>query len=170
MLFDRLQIFFSPKRKPRKKRSKRRSLPAPERKVAQAWFAERTAEWAEYMEIEHGKVRVRDMTSRWGSCSGKGNLSFNIRLLSAPGDVIDYVIVHELAHCREMNHSPRFWAVVENAIPEYKELRKQLRMIGAGLLTRTGPRDFEGLGDARIPSAFEPANRLEIPVVDTPVL
>jgi len=176
MLFDRLQFIFPgffPTAAPRRKRRRRRasrSLPAGEKKAAEEWFAGRVTEWADYMEIEHGKVRVRDMVSRWGSCTSKGNLSFNIRLLGAPGEIIDYVIVHELAHRREMNHSPRFWAVVKNAIPEYKELRKRLKATGGELLSGPRPRYFEGLSDAGVPRTLKPTDGFERAVLDSPVL
>lgn len=169
MLFDPLRIFFSGKR-PIPVRRRKRSLPAAQRKVAVEWFTARTTEWAEYMGMDFKAVRVRDMTSRWGSCSAKGFLSFNVRLLAAPGDVIDYVIVHELAHRCEMNHSPRFWAIVKRAIPEYKELRKELKSIGPGLLSDSRPLNFEGLRDARIPRPFQSADRLEGAVLDPSVL
>jgi hypothetical protein len=66
-------------------------------------------------------VNLKYNLSNWGSCSSKGNLNFSTRLLFAPGDVIDYVIIHELAHLLEMNHSDRFWLLVEKAMPDYQE-------------------------------------------------
>ncbi len=64
-----------------------------------------------------GRVTVRDTTSRWGSCSVRGNLSFSWRLVFAPGPVVDYVVAHEVAHLAEMNHGPRFWRLVESLAP-----------------------------------------------------
>jgi hypothetical protein len=61
---------------------------------------------------------VRDTKSRWGSCSGTGNLSFSWRLILAPEPVIDYVVAHEVAHLAEMNHGPRFWRLVERLVPD----------------------------------------------------
>ncbi len=72
-------------------------------------------------------VKLRYNHSRWGSCSTNGNINLSTRLLFAPQPVIDYVIVHELAHMVEMNHSPRFWKVVKNVLPNYKEMEKWLR-------------------------------------------
>ncbi|PHN00885.1 M48 family metallopeptidase [Flavilitoribacter nigricans] len=72
-------------------------------------------------------VKLRYNHSRWGSCSTNGNINLSTRLLFAPQPVIDYVIVHELAHMVEMNHSPRFWKVVKDVLPNYKEMEKWLR-------------------------------------------
>lgn len=71
-------------------------------------------------------VRLKYNHSNWGSCSAKGNINLSTRLLFAPDEVIDYVIVHELAHRIELNHSPRFWKLVETAMPEYKLREKWL--------------------------------------------
>lgn len=73
-----------------------------------------------------GRVAIREQKTRWGSCSGKGNLNFNWKLIMAPPQVLDYVVIHELCHLREFNHSPRFWALVEGQMPEYKSWKKWL--------------------------------------------
>lgn len=90
-------------------------------------FKVRTAIFAEKMQIKYGKITIRGQVSRWGSCSAAGNLSFNWKLLMMPLDVIDYIIVHELAHRREMNHSKHFWDVVKEFMPDYEEKRGSLR-------------------------------------------
>jgi predicted metal-dependent hydrolase len=72
-------------------------------------------------------VYLKYLSSKWGSCSGKGNINLSTRLLFAPDEVIDYVILHELAHLKEMNHSQRFWDLVRGAMPEYKTHEKWLR-------------------------------------------
>ncbi len=73
------------------------------------------------------KVRLRDNTSRWGSCSRDGSICISFRLLFMPEEVLDYVIIHELAHTRYRSHGPRFWALVERAMPEHRERRRWLR-------------------------------------------
>lgn len=79
------------------------------------------------------RIRVADQATRWGSCSTRGTLSFSWRLLMAPPEVLDYVVIHELAHLREMNHSPRFWALVEARCPDYKRHVRWLKEHGATL-------------------------------------
>ena len=97
---------------------------------------ERTAFFAEIMGVDYGRITVRDQRTRWGSCSAKGNLNFNWRLILAPGEVLDYVVVHELAHRREMNHSKRFWSLVEMVLPDYERRRRWLKENGEALMER----------------------------------
>jgi len=79
------------------------------------------------VDIRPSSVKINSAASRWGSCSAKKRLNFSWRLIMADEEVIDYVVVHELAHLIEMNHSARFWAVVERVLPDYREWRKRLR-------------------------------------------
>lgn len=90
-------------------------------------LGERTVLYAERMQVSYGRITIRDQKTRWGSCSAAGNLNFNWRLVMAPGEVLDYVVIHELAHRREMNHSAAFWKVVATWMPDYKKYRKWLR-------------------------------------------
>ncbi len=83
--------------------------------------------FAEIAGVDYGRITIRMQRSRWGSCSGKGNLNFNCLLMRTPDKIVDYVVVHELCHRKEMNHSSRFWAEVEKILPDYKESRKWLR-------------------------------------------
>ena len=83
--------------------------------------------YAKIMGITYGRISMRNQKTRWGSCSSNGNLNFNNRLLFVPKELVDYVVVHELAHRKEMNHSNAFWNVVEKYMPDYKERRKKLR-------------------------------------------
>ncbi len=76
-----------------------------------------------------GKVTVRNQRSRWGSCSRKGNLNFNYRIALLPAHLADYVIVHELCHLGEFNHSRAFWNLVAQAVPDYAKCRAELRRI-----------------------------------------
>jgi len=78
--------------------------------------------FADSMELSYDRIELRNQRTRWGSCSTNGVLSFNWRLVMAPPDVIDYVVVHELAHLQESDHDERFWRLVEAEIPEYREL------------------------------------------------
>ncbi len=80
-----------------------------------------------------GKLNLRRTKRQWGSCSAKGNISLSIRLLFAPPEVLDYVIIHELAHLIEKNHSDRFWALVEKAMPDYREKEQWLKEHGENL-------------------------------------
>ncbi len=79
------------------------------------------------LEVQPRTVRVREQKRRWGSCSAGGALNFNWRLILAPAEVLDYVVVHELCHLKELNHSPRFWAQVAGILPAYREPRAWLR-------------------------------------------
>lgn len=97
-------------------------------------FARKAAYYAARMGVTYNKITIRDQKTRWGSCSGKGNLNFNWRLVLAPVPVLDYVVVHELAHRREMNHSSRFWDIVGEIMPDYQIHRRWLRDHGGSLM------------------------------------
>ncbi|MBI5200923.1 MAG: M48 family metallopeptidase [Elusimicrobia bacterium] len=100
--------------------------PPADREAARAKIEERLAFWAPRLAVDYGRVSVRDQKTRWASCSSKGDLSFNWRLVFAPQAVMDYVVIHELAHRREMNHSRRFWAIVAEHSPDHREHRRWL--------------------------------------------
>ncbi len=90
----------------------------------------RVAYFAQRMGVTYGRITIREQKTRWGSCSSKGNLNFNWKLVLMPDEVLDYVVVHELAHRFEMNHSDRFWAIVAEVLPDYRERRKMLKEWG----------------------------------------
>lgn len=100
------------------------------REAAKEYFPKRVYHFAHILGVSYGNITIRDQKTRWGSCSSKGNLSFNWRLILAPPNVLDYVVVHELCHRKEMNHSPKFWALVESVMPDYKQYRKWLKENG----------------------------------------
>lgn len=85
--------------------------------------------------VDYGRITIRNQKTRWGSCSGKGNLNFNCLLMLTPEDVQDYVVIHELCHRKEMNHSPKFWAEVAKFMPDYKQKRKWLKENGSLLIS-----------------------------------
>ena len=92
------------------------------------------ARFAPVVGVTYGRITIRNQRTRWGSCSGKGNLNFNCLLMRTPDDVLEYVVVHELCHRKEMNHSPKFWAEVERVLPNYRESRRWLKENGPGLI------------------------------------
>lgn len=96
---------------------------------ALTFASERCAHIAQRYGAQYKKITIRAQKSRWGSCSRAGNLSFNYKIAALPAHIADYIIVHEICHLIEMNHSKRFWALVAKTIPNHKELRKELRKI-----------------------------------------
>ena len=99
-------------------------------------FLERAAYYAPLVGVSFGRITIRCQRSRWGSCSSKGNLNFNYLLMLSPPEVLDYVVVHELCHRKEMNHSPRFWAEVERVMPDYRVHKQWLKDHGSQLMGR----------------------------------
>ncbi len=97
---------------------------------------ERVGYYALRIGVTYGRITIRTQKTRWGSCSGKGNLNFNCLLMLAPAEALDSVIVHELCHRKEMNHSARFYAEVLRVFPEYKKWNAWLKKNGPGLMRR----------------------------------
>ena len=97
---------------------------------------QRVERFAPMVGVSYGRITIRNQRSRWGSCSEKGNLNFNCLLMLMPEEIRDYVVVHELCHRLEMNHSPAFWGHVERVIPDYKNCRKWLRENGDRIMRR----------------------------------
>jgi predicted metal-dependent hydrolase len=97
------------------------------RKMAKEYFYKRTQYLSELFGFNFKTIKIRGQKTRWGSCSSKGNLSFNYKLLQFRKEVIDYVIIHELCHTKELSHSPKFWRLVERFCPDYKILKKELK-------------------------------------------
>lgn len=101
---------------------------------AEEVFPARAAFYAEKMGISYGRITIRRQKTRWGSCSQRGNLNFNCLLMMAPPGVVDYVVVHELCHRIEMNHSPRFWKLVGEVYPDYDRWKRCLKENGGRLM------------------------------------
>lgn len=91
------------------------------------FISERLAHFNQKYSFKIKRISVKKPATRWGSCSRLGNLNFNYRLLWLPPALADYIIVHELCHLGELNHSPKFWRLMEQALPDYKALRQELR-------------------------------------------
>ncbi len=104
--------------------------------LARDIFTQKTAWYAQIIGVTYNRIAIREQKTRWGSCSSKGNLNFNWRLIFAPPEVLDYVVVHELAHRKEMNHSKAFYAIVESVLPDYRKWRRWLSENGDTLWKR----------------------------------
>ena len=100
------------------------------KKYARKIFEAKVAYYNQFTGGNYTSIAIRDQKTRWGSCSGRGTLSFNWRLILAPPEILDYVVVHELCHLTHMNHSKEFWKLVESVIPDYKLKRKWLKENG----------------------------------------
>lgn len=109
------------------------SVPADEeerkrlRKKAGEVLRSRAAYYAKQMGVTYNRIFIKEQKTRWGSCSTGGNLNFNWKLILTGDEQLDYVVVHELAHLKQMNHSPQFWQEVEKILPDYKERRRRLK-------------------------------------------
>ena len=106
------------------------------KKNAKADLTARVARHAPPVGVTFGRITVRAQKTRWGSCSREGNLNFNCLLMLAPEEIRDYVVIHELCHRKEMNHSPLFWAEVAKVCPGYAAHRRWLKDNGTALLSR----------------------------------
>ena len=106
------------------------------REQARKLVTERVRYYAPIVGVTYGQIAIRAQHTRWGSCSSKGNLNFNCLLALVPPEVLDYVVVHELCHRKELNHSARFWSEVEKILPNYHMHRKWLKEHGASLFAR----------------------------------
>lgn len=110
-----------------------RALTKRYREAAKEYIPKRVTFYQNQMDVQFEKIVIREQKTRWGSCSSRGTLSFNWRLMLAPPAVLDYVVVHELAHLIEMNHSKAFWSIVEEIMPDYRMHQKWLKENGMKL-------------------------------------
>ncbi|WP_284195738.1 M48 family metallopeptidase [Chitinimonas prasina] len=101
------------------------------RREARVFLAERLDSWAARLGLRYGEFKLSSAGTRWGSCTSQGTIRLNWRLMQAPLPVIDYVVIHELCHLVELNHSHRFWALVATACPDWKHKRDWLKREGA---------------------------------------
>ncbi len=99
------------------------------KEAARVLVHERLRYWNQFYNFSYHRVAIRNQRRCWGSCTSKGNLNFSYKLLLLPPHLADYIILHELCHLGELNHSPRFWALVAERMPDYKEHMKELRQI-----------------------------------------
>lgn len=112
------------------------------KQILKAWYInqfaeivrERIGKYASLLGVSPAKITIREQKTRWGSCSGKGSINLNWRLIMAPIGILDYVLIHELCHMKEMNHSKSFWNHVKSILPDYSERRKWLKTNGHRLL------------------------------------
>lgn len=116
--------------------------PAVIKEVLAAWYKEqarliykeRLDFYSKIMGLEYHQLKIKNQRTRWGSCSAKGNINLNWRVIMAPYEVIDYLIIHELAHLKYMNHSREFWKLVESHLPDYLRWKKWLKENGKYLV------------------------------------
>lgn len=118
------------KQLPELSQEKKRQL----REAAGEVFLQRCRYFAGLLNVEFNRITIREQKTRWGSCSSSRNLNFNWKLMLAPPEILDYVVVHELCHLKEMNHSPAFWHEVEKVLPDYAQRKKWLKDNGWKLM------------------------------------
>lgn len=112
-------------RKPRMTAARRHYLAHKE--AARELVHAKLQHWNQYYGYVYGRVSIKMVKTRWGSCSSNRNLNFNYKIMFLPEHLQDYIIVHELCHLEQMNHSPAFWALVAKTIPDYKKCVAQLK-------------------------------------------
>ncbi len=122
-------MIFSWYRKKKKKYTRKRTSNSVARIQARLFIHERLTYWNQFYNFSYKRVFIKNQKTRWGSCSKNGNLNFNYKIIYLPPHLADYIIVHELCHLGEFNHSKRFWNLVEKTIPEYARCKNELRTI-----------------------------------------
>lgn len=100
---------------------------AKHKSAALALATRKAKQFSELYGVHYNKISIKNQKTMWGSCSRKGNLNFNVKIVLLPEYFQDYIIVHEICHLKEFNHSPRFWALVAQSVPDHKRLRKGLK-------------------------------------------
>jgi len=97
------------------------------KEVARELVERKVLEFNKIYKFKYNRISIKNQKTRWGSCSTKGNLNFNYKIALLPEKMADYIVVHELCHLYEFNHSQNFWKLVEKTVPDYKEIRKELK-------------------------------------------
>jgi len=105
----------------------RENLIALYKELAFSYLSEHLPRWQEVMGVQVEKIRINSASSRWGSCSSRGTICFSWKLIQCPPELVEYVMIHELAHRRELNHSDRFWAIVASFCPDLEERKEALK-------------------------------------------
>lgn len=129
-----MKLFFWARNK-RSKRPKKKQSPAARRHYllhkedTRQLVHAKLKHWNQYYGFNYNQVRIKLVSTRWGSCSSKKNLNFNYQILFLPEHLQDYIIVHELCHLKELNHSARFWSLVEQTIPNYRQCVSELKTL-----------------------------------------
>ncbi len=130
-VFDNEKWITSQKEKEKRREEKFESLTEKQikeyKKKAKEYFTSKTEEYSKIMNLKYGRITITSAKKRFGSCSSQGNISYSYRLMLYPESAREYVVVHELAHIKEMNHSKRFYDIVRGVLPDYKERRQMLR-------------------------------------------
>jgi len=101
--------------------------------IAKQYITNRVVDFAQKMNVNPTAIRITSAKTRWGSCSGKNSVNFSWKLIMADDETIDYVVVHELAHIKQHNHSKKFWNIFESIIPDYKKQKEKLNILGEKL-------------------------------------
>jgi predicted metal-dependent hydrolase len=114
----------------KKTKSEKRAEYLKNKEVARVLVEKKVAEYNKFYNYKIGRIAIRNQRTRWGSCSKKGNLNFNYKLALIPEKLADYIVVHEICHLGELNHSKRFWDLVARTIPDHRALRAELNKIG----------------------------------------
>ena len=104
------------------------------KRQAREVLTKKSDDYKEILHVNYTRIRIGDQKTRWGSCSSKGTISYNWRLILMPERIQNYVVVHELCHLLEMNHSPAFWKKVSEVLPDYQSSRKWLKEHGSQYL------------------------------------
>ena len=105
-------------------------------KKAKEIISQKVSFYADKVGVKFNRISIRCQRTRWGSCSSKGNLNFNCLLVLLPDEIIDSVVVHELCHLKQMNHSPKFYAEIDKVLPDYKARREWLKQNGNKYMSR----------------------------------